>query len=63
MNRGPRLNVVLACLCGFVLAAVLLLEDGTAMGSPGLTSVGAHVAVVAAVAVCLTAAARLFLAG
>ncbi len=62
MSRERSITVVLACLCGLFLAALLLLEDGTAMGSPGLTAVGAHAVVVAAAAACLAAAARLFLA-
>ena len=52
--------MVLACLCGLVVAALLLLEDGTAMGSPALTKAGADAAIVMAAAVCAVAVVRLF---
>ena len=60
MNRAQFIAGLLAGLCGVVVAAVLPLEDGTALDRPGLTAAGAHVVILATAAVCLTAAARTY---
>lgn len=61
-NRRELITKTLLVLYGLAVAAFLLVEDGTALGRPGLTSVGIAAVIAVALAICLAAVACLFVA-
>ncbi len=62
MKPRELIGKTLLVLYGLIVAAILLVEDGTALGRPGLTTRGVEAVILVAAAICLTTVVRLFVA-